>query len=302
MSAASMAIFVPDPTATPTVAVARAAASLMPSPTIIVGSVALRMAAAFSSGVTPARTCSGSMPMRPAMSSAASSRSPESILADTPSSCSAEIAADASCSGWSCTSMRPMSMPSTVTAHAASASRRTSTAWPSTVAVTPLPGTAMKSVGSGTSMDLAVTTSLIARATGCSLSRSAAPATRSNSSSLVPGSGEMVVTMGLPSVSVPVLSKTTRVIRPARSSAAADLIRMPRRPASPVPTMMAMGVASPSAHGHEMMRTVTIAMMPVENSDQSSRTAARIVHPPIVSTAMASTAGTKMLLTLSAIR
>ena len=62
---------------------------------------------------------------------------------------------------------------------------------------------------------------------------------------------------GLPSVSVPVLSKATTRVRWAISSASASLMRMPWRAATPVPTMTAVGVASPSAHGQAMTRTAT---------------------------------------------
>ena len=60
---------------------------------------------------------------------------------------------------------------------------------------------------------------------------------------------------GLPSVSVPVLSKIIAFSRWARSRDSTSLIRMPDRAAAPVPVMIAVGVASPSAHGHAMTST-----------------------------------------------
>ena len=71
------------------------------------------------------------------------------------------------------------------------------------------------------------------------------------------GSASTPATAGLPSVSVPVLSTTVRrVARPARAHAAlrmSDASWAPR----PVPTMMAVGVASPSAHGQAITSTAT---------------------------------------------
>ena len=69
----------------------------------------------------------------------------------------------------------------------------------------------------------------------------------------------MSVTSGLPSVSVPVLSKTMASILYAVSSASPLLIRMPFSAPLPVPTMMAVGVARPSAHGQAMTSTATEA-------------------------------------------
>ena len=65
------------------------------------------------------------------------------------------------------------------------------------------------------------------------------------------------VTAGRPSVSVPVLSTISVCSRPACSSAAALRIRMPDCAPRPVPTMIAVGVARPSAHGHAMTSTAT---------------------------------------------
>ena len=54
---------------------------------------------------------------------------------------------------------------------------------------------------------------------------------------------------------VPVLSSTTVVIRWASSSAAPSRIRIPCSAPLPVPTMIAVGVARPMAHGQAMMST-----------------------------------------------
>ncbi len=65
----------------------------------------------------------------------------------------------------------------------------------------------------------------------------------------------MSVTSGSPLVSVPVLSNTTVVILPAVSRAPPLLTRMPFSAPLPEPTMMAVGVARPSAQGHEITST-----------------------------------------------
>src|SRR3990167_10237267 len=65
------------------------------------------------------------------------------------------------------------------------------------------------------------------------------------------------VTAGSPFVSVPVLSKATAVILCAFSKASPPFIKMPDSTPFVVPTMSAVGVASPSAHGHETTSTAT---------------------------------------------
>ena len=62
-------------------------------------------------------------------------------------------------------------------------------------------------------------------------------------------------TSGSPRVSVPVLSSTTVSSDAACSSATAFLNRMPRLAPRPVPTMIAVGVARPSASGQVMTTT-----------------------------------------------
>lgn len=56
--------------------------------------------------------------------------------------------------------------------------------------------------------------------------------------------------MSVPSVKVPVLSKTTVVILLACSKISARLMMIPKEAAIPVPTITAVGVARPRAHGH----------------------------------------------------
>ncbi len=59
---------------------------------------------------------------------------------------------------------------------------------------------------------------------------------------------------------VPVLSSTIVRTACAVSSAAPPLIRTPRSAPAPVPTITAVGVASPMAQGQAMISTVTKAM------------------------------------------
>lgn len=64
----------------------------------------------------------------------------------------------------------------------------------------------------------------------------------------------MSLTLGLPEVRVPVLSNTIVLILIIFSKMSAPLIRIPLEAASPVPTMTAVGVARPRAHGQAITR------------------------------------------------
>ena len=103
-----------------------------------------------------------------------------------------------------------------------------------------------------------------ATASGCSerCSTDAAHFSTSAGASAVP-SGRlavmMCVTVGRPSVMVPVLSRNTVRTPDSRSSASPLRTRIPYSAALPVPTSRAVGVASPSAQGQAMMSTVTSA-------------------------------------------
>ena len=80
------------------------------------------------------------------------------------------------------------------------------------------------------------------------------------------------------------------------SSSRGSLIRMPSCAPRPVPTRIAVGVASPSAHGQATISTATAAV----NAEDAGCPA--ISQPAIVSAAITSTAGTKMAATRSAVR
>ena len=76
-----------------------------------------------------------------------------------------------------------------------------------------------------------------------------------SAASVTPEAGSTSVTRGWPVVMVPVLSSATTRTFPASSSDTAVLNRMPFLAPLPLPTMMATGVASPSAHGQLMTST-----------------------------------------------
>ena len=66
------------------------------------------------------------------------------------------------------------------------------------------------------------------------------------------------VTSGFPSVTVPVLSKTTVVNLPACCNASPLRIRIPISAALPTPTMIEIGVAKPKAQGQAIIRIVMV--------------------------------------------
>ena len=89
-------------------------------------------------------------------------------------------------------------------------------------------------------------------------------------------------------VTVPVLSRTTVSTRRVDSRTSGPLMRMPSWAPRPVPTMSAVGVARPSAHGQAMIRTATAAVNAATPSPVSPS------HAPAVATAISSTTGTKI--------
>ena len=105
--------------------------------------------------------------------------------------------------------------------------------------------------------------------------------------------------MGLPSVSVPVLSTTSVSTLAKRSSASAFLIRTPACAPRPVPTMIDIGVARPSAHGQAMISTDDRGDQGVGHRAAAGRTAPRRRRRAI---ATAITAGTNQPATTSARR
>ena len=78
-----------------------------------------------------------------------------------------------------------------------------------------------------------------------------------------------------PSVTVPVLSRSTTVERPmAASNTSPPLNRTPSSAARPVPAMIAAGVARPSAQGHAM-RTTAVAWSTASGSRRRRRPTTR---------------------------
>ncbi|CFE47818.1 Uncharacterised protein [Mycobacterium tuberculosis] len=92
------------------------------------------------------------------------------------------------------------------------------------------------------------------------------------------------------------MSNTTVSIFFDASSTSPPLTRIPSSAPRPVPTMMAVGVARPNAHGHAMISTATAAVIP------ATGLAAISVHPAKVATATPMTAGTNTAETRSASR
>ena len=74
--------------------------------------------------------------------------------------------------------------------------------------------------------------------------------------------------LGLPSVSVPVLSKATIFNRCASSSTCGSLIKIPKRAAIPVPAIMAAGVAKPRAQGHAITMTDTALSIAIDTESK----------------------------------
>ena len=126
----------------------------------------------------------------------------------------------------------------------------------SITARTPKPGRFSKSLtapGTGTA-------AATAPATGCSERASTAAAQRTKWSASTPTVGTTSTSSIRPSVIVPVLSKTMWVIARVLSSTSPPLIMIPKRAPRPVPTMMAVGVAKPSAQGQAITSTATAAV------------------------------------------
>jgi hypothetical protein len=92
-------------------------------------------------------------------------------------------------------------------------------------------------------------------------------------------------TSGSPRVRVPVLSSTTVSSEADCSIAIAFLNRIPRRAPSPVPTMTAVGVASPSASG-QVITTTVIANRSASSTSRSttSHQTRKVPSPPISAT------------------
>ncbi len=275
-SAVSSATSVPPPIAIPTSAAASAGASLMPSPTWATICPSARSASTMrclSAGRSSAQTA---MPSAPPMAAAVQALSPVSITVAMPASRSARRPAAASGRGSSRTAMRPAaSSPETrtdtvlpaslsaairdlassprATCSSAAAGESSATASPPTLPATPLPGKALAFATGGTGTLSAFALARIARASGwLEPVSSAAASDRSFSSGIERATTS--VTCGLPSVSVPVLSKATVVTLRRRSRIAPPLTSRPRRAPADSPAAIAAGVEMTSAQGQPISR------------------------------------------------
>ena len=317
-SALSMATSVPAPMATPVSAAVSAGASFMPSPTIatLPSFCSSRMTCCLPSGSTPAMV--SSTPACAPMAAAVRLLSPVSMTTLMPSFSSSAIASAESRFTVSATAITPSSLPSSAKksgvlpcSESASAARLalsgTETAeliylalppnrgLPMYFAVRPLPLTAEKSATSEAETPRSSPSATIALASGCSLFRSSEKAFSMSSASVTPSAGTISVTFGSPVVMVPVLSSATIFVLPADSSASPVLKSMPFLAPRPLPTIIATGVARPSAQGHDMTST------------EMPRASAKLIPRPAISQPMATiaammmTAGTNTPETLSAI-
>ena len=318
ISAASIATSVPAPMAIPVSALVNAGASLIPSPTIatLPCDFRLRITLSFPSGNTPAIT--SSTPACAPIARAVFSLSPVSITTRIPILRSCAIAFGLSSFMVSATAIIPSSAPSlakrsgvfpssakvsvcfkisfsTVICSLIYFTLPPSILRPSTVAASPFPGKASKFSASLYVICCVSISAIIARASGCSLFASSPAAKRKSSCSFTPSAGTISVTFGSPFVMVPVLSNATIWVLPAFSKATAFLNRIPFFAPLPLPTMIATGVASPSAQG----QLITSTEIPLASANPTVCPAKS--HTIIVITAIVITAGTKMPETLSAI-
>ena len=142
----------------------------------------------------------------------------------------------------------------------------------------------------------ALAPSTMAVARGCSdFCSTEATSVRSSSGFTFP-KAMTSVREGLPEVTVPVLSRTTASTFSKDSMASALLKRIPFRAPRPVPTIMAVGVAKPNAHGQEITSTETAI------SSANSQEYPHNIQTMAAMIAMLMTVGTKIPLTLSAKR
>ena len=126
----------------------------------------------------------------------------------------------------------------------------------------------------------------IALARGCSLLASKLPARDNSSFFVMPSAGITSVTFGTPSVMVPVLSSATMSTCPVSWRLSAVLKRIPFLAPTPLPTIIATGVASPRAQGQ--LTTNTVMALARENP-MGAPTNSQIIR---VNSAMIITTGT----------
>ena len=174
----------------------------------------------------------------------------------------------------------------------------------STVPRTPLPSIAANFSTGRSETCLSCAALRIACARGCSERCSTDAAHLSTSAGLIGvPSGFLAVTMcvtaGRPSVIVPVLSSSTMRTFASRSSASPLRMRMPYSAAFPVPTRIAVGVASPNAQGQAMIKTLTNATV-ANTTARASGGGPKSNQPTKAAMASAMTIGTNTPATRSA--
>ncbi len=279
MSAASDEAVEPRaPIAIPTVAAARAGASLTPSPTMteVAVSLSARTQATFPSGVCSA--CTQSSPSTVATSRAGSARSPVSMTRRcNPAFRSRLRVLGASLRRGSRSSKAPCSSPSQLTQAMAvassmarlsatsaqrgllsgSASLPTSTRLPSTMPLIPRPGCSDASRGGTSARCCLRACATMASARTCGDAWSSEAAIRSTSDASTVGAAMTSTTAGRPAVRVPVLSTITVVAWPRFSSAAPSRMITPIREARDMPDTIATGTAKSSGHGVATTSTAT---------------------------------------------
>ena len=165
---------------------------------------------------------------------------------------------------------------------------------PLTKPIVPIPGRFSKSVTlcSVPRSDRAAVA--IALATGCSLACSSAPANDNNSDRVTPSAHTTSTNCIIPVVTVPVLSNTTVSTRRVPCNTSAPLMTIPICAARPLPTINAVGVASPKAQGQAMINTATAAVKACEMSSPITH------HTTNVAMEITITVGTNTPLTRSA--
>ena len=271
----SIAMSVPEPIAIPTSAVLNAGASLIPSPTKATLPAFWKFftRSALSRGRTSAITVS--IPTCRAIALATTWLSPVSMTGCSPWVFNSAMAALEVGLGASWMAIKPITRLSSATTttvfaafcksiiascHCSSMARSsnnfsfpTRAVLPFNCAFTPLPSTAVKLVTVAGAMSAFCAALVIAVAKGCSEDCSRLAATRKTWSR----SPTTSVTSGVPLVTVPVLSKIMVLTSFTFSRTSPFLIKIPILAPRPVPTINAVGVAKPRAHGHAITTTET---------------------------------------------
>src|SRR3989338_5628788 len=140
-----------------------------------------------------------------------------------------------------------------------------------------------------------------ASAIGCSDFFSSEAKADNKSFSLLSDKFFIEISSGFPFVIVPVLSTTTVLTLWSFSSVAASLIKIPSLAPLPTPTIIAVGVARPKAHGQAITRTPTNDTKQNESASENPKNLDPIKsHAPKDKKAIIKTIGTKTPEILSA--